>query len=114
MHRSAVRGMAKYKVVLHGRNVLMSDGETGKTQRAGFLVTCCVEAGDPESAGSTALDILRRNHRYGLLDSWPPGRSGRPEVEVESVDEVRSLTRRVALGVTAGFAFYVDEDQDGK
>ena len=63
--------MAKYRVSLHGRDVLMRDVETGQTQRAGFYVNCYVDASDRESAGETALDILRRHPRYALLRSWP-------------------------------------------
>jgi hypothetical protein len=104
--------MAKYKVVLHGRNVLMCDEETGKTQRAGFHVICCVDAADRESAGTTALDILKRHPRYVSLASWPRGDgSGRPEIEVEAVDAMPRLSRRIAPGITAGFTFYVEPDE---
>src|SRR5688500_7449938 len=103
--------MAKYKVMLHGRNVVMRDEETGTVQRAGFHVNCYVDAADSESAGTTALDILRRHPGYARLTLWGGG-PGRPEVEVESVDAVPRLSRRVTPGITAGFAFYVDTDDE--
>jgi hypothetical protein len=104
--------MAKYRVVLRGRNVVMRDEETGKEQRAGFHVSCYVDAVDRDSAGTTALDILRRHPGYARLTSWPPGGgSGRPEVEVESVDAVPQMSRRVPPGITGGFTFYVDTEE---
>jgi hypothetical protein len=107
--------MAKYRVALRGRNVLMRDEETGAIQRAGFHVNCYVDASDAESAGITALDILRRHPRYALLGSWPESRGADPPpIEVESIDRVPWLSRRVPVGITAGFAFYVDKDERSK
>jgi hypothetical protein len=102
--------MAKYRVLLRGRNVLMRDQETGHTQRMGFHVNCCVDASDRESASTTALGILRRHPNYLRLASWPGGDPERPPVEVDSVDRVPWLSRRVAVGITAGFTFYVEND----
>jgi hypothetical protein len=90
----------------------MRDEETGAIQRAGFQVNCYVDASDGESAATTALHILRRHPRYALLGSWPGNRGAEPPpIEVESVDRVPWLSRRVPVGITAGFAFYVDEDE---
>jgi hypothetical protein len=107
--------MPKYRVLLRGRNVLMRDQETDNSQRAGFYVNCCVDAADRESAGTAALGILRRHPSYTRLVSWPAGGpSGPPTVEVASVDRVPWLSRRVAAGITAGFTFFVDADEQPK
>ena len=103
--------MPKYKVLLRGQGVLMED-ETGERQRAGFYVSCCVDAADRESAADLALDELRRHPRYRALERW----SGRdkdplPPVVVDSVDAVTWRHRDLALGITTGFIFYLDTDQ---
>jgi hypothetical protein len=107
--------MAKYRVVLRGRNVLMRDQDTGDEQRVGFEVNCYVDANDSDSAAATALDILKRNPKYAALPSWPAGsKSGPPPVEIDSVDRVPFLSRRVAAGITAGFTFYPETDEQPK
>jgi hypothetical protein len=106
--------MAKYRVLLHGRNVLMRTQEAGHARRVGFFVNCCVDASDRESAGMAALDMLRRHPNYARLASWPGGDSERPPIEVDSVDRVPWLGRRVTAGITTGFVFYAETDHPSK
>ena len=104
--------MPKYKVLMHGRDVRLQDEEKGAPDRAGFYVNCCVEAADAESAGNLALDELGRHPKYLLLEAWPrTGTDGRPAIRVDSVDRVPFGRRNLALGITTGYAFHVDPDE---
>jgi len=110
MSDESEREMAKFKVLLHGRDVFLRD-ESGTPQSAGFYVTCCVEAPDETAAGEMALLELKAHPKYQALAAWPGGDGDRPPVAVDSVDRVPWWRRRPAPGITTGFIFFVDAEQ---
>ena len=102
--------MSRYRVLLHGRNVLLDlDGEH---QIGGFYIHCCVEASDESAAAGEAIQMLRHHPRYLALLDGTSGNPPQPEPLILA-DEVERLPLwdRRSLGVVLGFIFYADPDE---
>src|SRR5687768_4238355 len=99
--------LRKFKVVLHGRNLLLN---LEKVEKHGVYVVRFVEAVDNVSAGQTALDNFgpRRKER-GCGNSCSMDRVDPPVFEAEEVTEVESFP---ASTKPTGLIFYPEAGDD--
>jgi hypothetical protein len=98
--------MKRFKVKLHGKNILLDfDGELKKF---GFYATKFVKAENPQEAEKMAIILIRQNPN--LRDTILNKNTDRPIINMEEIEEVGFL-KFFTEKSTTGFTFY-PEDQE--
>lgn len=95
--------MNKYKVMLNGRNFLIS--LEGTVQKLGFFTTRWVEANDPNEAELQAVALVKNDS--DLRAAVKNEHADPPIIHLEEVVEVADFEGVQVPG--AGYSFYAEE-----
>lgn len=99
----------KFRVLIHGVNFHIRDGDTQQVEPLGFYVTAFVEAHSPGDAELAAVALLRESPKLrGQILNQP---DDPPRMFVEEMEELLEWPADCALPLS-GFAFYNDPDDD--
>lgn len=96
--------MSKYRVLLNGRNFLLS--LDGRPRKLGFYATRFVEARDAEGAENAAVELIRADD--ALKGTVLNSRDDPPMLYADEVEEVGASG--AAHHVSAGFSWYAEDE----
>src|SRR5262245_42255413 len=95
-----------FRLMFHGRNVLVRDDSDNSIVAVGFYATRVVKAADLQSAREIGTELIKRDLekvRFRSDDSH-----GVPVIEIEEVDEMS----KKPSPRPAGFTFYLENPED--